>query len=175
MTWCSELRAIPGFVLASSAIRCRFVDRFVGLRVPSHVSRQRFSTPGASLPSAGTRLAGYPDVAGHMEPERIPPPATPCAFWFGFRGPRRPSSLRVSPRRSRAAGRGGPGRGPLFRRRPTSGCSARGRERDLTGFLAVHPVSLPWSQTPAESPAPCPDGAVDAAPASNAAKASALT
>src|SRR3954462_300798 len=31
MTWCSELRAIPGFVLASSAIRCRFVDRFVGL------------------------------------------------------------------------------------------------------------------------------------------------
>src|SRR4051794_3405236 len=50
MTWCSELRAIPGFVLASSAIRCRFVDRFVGLRVPSHVSRQRFSLLAPPFP-----------------------------------------------------------------------------------------------------------------------------
>src|SRR4051812_33889778 len=65
--------------------------------------------------------------------------------------------------------------GSVVPRRPTSGCSARGRERDLTGFLAIHPVSLPWSQTPAESPAPRPGGAVDAAAASNAAKASALT
>src|SRR5271169_4354448 len=39
MTWCSEDSATPRFVLASSAIRCRFVDRFVRLRVLSHDRR----------------------------------------------------------------------------------------------------------------------------------------
>jgi hypothetical protein len=47
--------ATPGLDLARLAIRCRFVDRFAGLRVPSRVSRQRFSAPGASLPSDGSR------------------------------------------------------------------------------------------------------------------------
>src|SRR4051794_20091663 len=47
--------ATPGLALARLAIRCRFVDRFAGLRVPSRVSRQRFSAPGASLPSDGSR------------------------------------------------------------------------------------------------------------------------
>src|SRR5262245_41242848 len=46
--------ATPRFVLASSAIRCRFVDRFVGLSVLSCVSRQRFSSHGTSLPSIGS-------------------------------------------------------------------------------------------------------------------------
>src|SRR5215210_4707031 len=49
------LSATPGLALARWAIRCRFVDRFAGLRVPSRVSRQRFSAPGASLPSGGSR------------------------------------------------------------------------------------------------------------------------
>src|SRR4051812_11713462 len=47
--------ATPGLALARLAIRCRFVDRFAGLRVPSRVSRQRFSAPDASLPSDGSR------------------------------------------------------------------------------------------------------------------------
>src|SRR3954452_6833216 len=47
--------APPGLALARLAIRCRFVDRFAGLRVPSRVSRQRFSAPDASLPSDGSR------------------------------------------------------------------------------------------------------------------------
>ena len=51
----SELSATPGLALARLAIRCRLVDRFAGLRVPSRVSRQRFSAPGASLPSDGSR------------------------------------------------------------------------------------------------------------------------
>ena len=60
MTWWSELSATPGLDLARLAIRCRFVDRFAGLRVPSRVSRQRFSAPDASLPSAGvTQLRRY--------------------------------------------------------------------------------------------------------------------
>src|SRR4051812_28412694 len=47
--------ATPGLAPARWAIRCRFVDRFAGLRVPSRVSQQRFSAPGASLPSDGSR------------------------------------------------------------------------------------------------------------------------
>jgi hypothetical protein len=42
-------------VLASSAIRCRFVHRFVRPKVLSHVARQRFSPRGAPHPSAGSR------------------------------------------------------------------------------------------------------------------------
>ena len=42
-------------VLAGSAIRCRFVDRFVRLKVLSRVSRQRFSPHGTPLPSVGSR------------------------------------------------------------------------------------------------------------------------
>src|SRR4249919_819406 len=55
MTWCSEDSATPRFVLASSAIRCRFVDRFVRLRVLFRVSRQRFSSHDTPLPSIGSR------------------------------------------------------------------------------------------------------------------------
>src|ERR1700751_1217610 len=72
MTWCSEDSATPRFVLASSAIRCRFVDRFVRLRVLSHVSRQRFSSHDTPLPSTGSRLVRFPDVSGHIEVLRLP-------------------------------------------------------------------------------------------------------
>src|SRR6266851_8170275 len=34
MTWCSENSTVPGFVLASSAIHRRFVDRFAGFMPP---------------------------------------------------------------------------------------------------------------------------------------------
>src|SRR5262249_50279138 len=42
-------------ILASSATRCRFVDRFVRLKVLSRVSRQRFSPHGTPLSSIGSR------------------------------------------------------------------------------------------------------------------------
>src|SRR3954452_2058444 len=58
MTWWSELSATPGLDLARWAIRCRFVDRFAGLRVPSRVSRQRFSALSAAR---SMRLQGLPD------------------------------------------------------------------------------------------------------------------
>src|SRR5271166_144999 len=67
MTWWSEHSAVPGFVFAKSAIHCRFVDRFVGFRAPSRVSGQRFSTHGASLPSAGSRRARFPAFTGNMK------------------------------------------------------------------------------------------------------------
>jgi hypothetical protein len=85
MTWCSEYSAVPRFVLAKSAIRCRFVDRFVGFRVPSHVSGQRFSTHGASLSSIGSRRARFPDFTGTMKALRLPARANLVPYGFGCR------------------------------------------------------------------------------------------
>jgi hypothetical protein len=45
----------PRVVLAGSAIRCRFVDRFVRPRVLSRVARQRFSPHGTPLSSIRSR------------------------------------------------------------------------------------------------------------------------
>src|SRR5208337_1588854 len=93
MTWRSEHSAVPRFVFAKSAIRCRFVDRFAGFRAPSRVSGQRFSayvlcagfwTPasgGAPLaPAAGVQKAPRHEVAGSLGPGGQP------ALWgFDFR------------------------------------------------------------------------------------------
>jgi hypothetical protein len=77
-----------------------------------------------------------------------------------------------APRRSEVPS----GPGSLFNRRPeTAGLLARGRERDLPGSQAIHPVPLPRSATPAEPTIPrLFDGIVDAAPALPTAKASAV-
>ena len=67
-----------------------------------------------------------------------------------------------------------PGRGHCSAGDPIAGVLSRGRERDLPGFQAIHPVPLPRSRTPAESTIPrLFVGLVDAAPASRTAKASA--
>jgi hypothetical protein len=80
-------------------------------------------------------------------------------------------SLRL---RSRKVGGCLPGRGHCSAGDPIAGLLSRGRERDLPGFQAVHPVPLPRSRTPAESTIPrLFVGLVDAAPASRTAKASA--
>ena len=56
-----------------------------------------------------------------------------------------------------------------------AGLFSRGRERDLPGSQAIHPVPLPRSTTPADPTIPhLFDGFVDAAPAVGTAKASAL-
>jgi hypothetical protein len=56
---------------------------------------------------------------------------------------------------------------------PSPACCARGRERDLSGFLAIRPVPLPWSKTPAELADPHRCGPASAAPGPNTPKASA--
>ena len=56
-----------------------------------------------------------------------------------------------------------------------AGLLPRGRERDLPGFQAIHPVPLPRSTTPAEPTTPrLFDGFVDAAPTLPTARASAV-
>ena len=87
-----------------------------------------------------------------------------------------PSSVRVSQLAPRSRKDGGclPGRGHCSAGDPIAGLLSRGRERDLPGSQAVHPVPLPRSRTPAESTIPrLFVGLIDAAPASRTAKASA--
>ena len=112
MTWWSEQSAVPRFVLAKLAIRCRFVDRFVGSSVPSHVSGQRFSPRGALLPSAGSRRARFPVLISTMKALRLPARASPVAYLFRFRGPRDPPLFVLAFRRSRMVG--GPIRARAF-------------------------------------------------------------
>jgi hypothetical protein len=77
-----------------------------------------------------------------------------------------------APGRSKGAFRAGVLVQPATR---TAGLFPRGRERDLPGFQAIHPVPLPRSTTPAEPTIPrLSDGFVDTAPALPTAKASAV-
>ena len=57
---------------------------------------------------------------------------------------------------------------------PLAGVLSRGRERDLTGSQAIHPMPLPRSKTPAGPTTPHHDGVVNAAPAKTKAKAPAI-
>ena len=95
---------------------------------------------------------------------------------FRFRGPRYPPRFVSRSLRSRSRKVGGclPGQGHCSAGDPIAGLLSRGRERDLPGSQAVHPVPLPRSRTPAESTIPrLFVGLIDAAPASRTAKASA--
>ena len=104
------------------------------------------------------------------------PARIPGRLFVSLPGPRYPPrfvsrSLRL---RSRRVGGDLPGRGQCSTGDPIAGLLSRGRERDLPGFQAVHPMPLPRSRTPAESTIPrLFVGLVDAAPASRTAKASA--
>ena len=62
--------------------------------------------------------------------------------------------VRVAPQHSRAAGGAFPSQNPLFRRWSIAGIPSRGRVRDLSGSLAIRPVPLPSSMTPAEPTLP---------------------
>src|SRR6266481_3510194 len=103
MTWCSENSTPPGLRLASSAIHCRFVDRFAGFIVPSRVSRQWVSPRGASLSSFGSRRARFPALSSTMKALRLPTRVSTVAYWFA------PAAhtillLSCSPQRSRRVG-----------------------------------------------------------------------
>jgi hypothetical protein len=104
------------------------------------------------------------------------PPRISGHLFASLPGSTRSSSFRVSQTCA-------PGRvGGDFRARAivqpatqTAGALARGRERDLPGFQAIHPVPLPRSATPVEPTIPrLSDGLVDAAPALPTARASAV-
>ena len=102
------------------------------------------------------------------------PAHIPGHLFASLPGSTLPSSFVSRSSRSRKVGGCLPGRGHCSAGDPIAGLLSRGRERDLPGFQAVHPVPLPRSRTPAESTIPrLFAGLVDAAPASQTAKASA--
>jgi len=140
---------VPAFVLASSAIRCRFVDRFAEPKVSSRVSRQRLSSRGAPLPSRGSRRARFPAVSGTMKALRLPACASPVAYLFRFRGPRDPPLFVLALAALPDGWRTHPGQGIWSAGRPFAGMLSLGRKRDLTGSQAIHPMPLPRSKTPA--------------------------
>src|SRR5262249_458170 len=131
-------------ILASSAIRCRFVDRFVRLKVLFRVSRQRLSPHGTPLSSIRSPCVPFPAVDGSIGVLRLPAthPRSLISFASRVHAVLLGSCLAAcAPDRPE-----GPFRpGSLFNRRPIAGALARGRERDLPGFQAIHPVPLPRS------------------------------
>ena len=103
------------------------------------------------------------------------PPRMSGHLFASLPGPRDPPRFVSRNLRSQKVGEPS-GPGSLFNRRPNSaGLLARGRERNLPGSQAIHPVPLPRSTTPAEPTIPrLVVGVVDAAPALPTAKASAV-
>ena len=174
MTWCNEYRATPGFFLASSAICCRFVYRFAGFRVPSHVSRQQFSSKASPFSQAGPidlvpRLRRYyGDATQSWIAHRSLMISRSCS---------RASLTRfvLSLTRSRWTGGGPFGPGAFRCRRPPFRLFSHGQHRTS---------QVPWQSIPClcHAPRPRPDrddladsGRFGAAPAPNTTKAPAIT
>ena len=86
------------------------------------------------------------------------PARIPGHLFVSLPGSTLPSSVRVRSFRSRSRKVGGclPGRGLCSAGDPIAGLLSRGRERDLPGSQAIHPVPLPRSKTPAEPTFPRP-------------------
>ena len=108
------------FVLAQLAIRCRFVDRFVGSRAPSRVSGQRFSTHDAFLPSVGSRRARFPVFIGTMKALRLPAAQT-RSLMVSVTGSTRPSRICVRQGAHDEIGGSSSGLEHLFSRRSVPG------------------------------------------------------
>jgi hypothetical protein len=152
--WQRKARRLPRMPnLASSAIRCRCVDRFVRLKSspmfpvngsPHMAPRFPRLGPGESSSPMSRVLSRCYDF----------PPRLSGRLFASLPGPTRSSSLCVSqlalPIGRRACRAGVIGQ-PATR---TAGEIARERERDLPGFQAIHPVPLPRSTTPAEPTIP---------------------
>src|SRR5262245_52270272 len=112
MTWCSVDKATPRFDLASSAIRCRFVDRFARLKVLSRVSRQRFSPRDAPYPSIGSWRAQFPDVISTVRALRLLAHASRSLIGFASGSHAIPPQFVLAVQRSRAVGGPASGQDP---------------------------------------------------------------
>ena len=110
------------------------------------------------FPRSGPSESGSPMSAVILRcydfPARIP-----GHLFVSLPGSTLPSSVRVSQlalARSRRVGGDLPGRGQCSTGDPIAGLLSRGRERDIPGSQAIHPVPLPRSRTPAEPTFPRP-------------------
>ena len=146
--WCSEVNTRSGCFLASSAIHCRFVDRFSGLRVPPVFPAMVLI---AWRPPSLRRVPAspVPRPLRYYEAATTSRRACPSAYVFasGFRPGsivrvrcRAPGDVRAHRRARSLCSPGAPG----------SRAFPYGRRRDLSGSLATPPAPLPCSETPAE-------------------------
>jgi hypothetical protein len=174
MTWCSRVSTVPGFVLASSAIHRRFVDRFAGL-----LSLPVFPVDGSLLatppfPPSGPGESWFPALVSTMKALRLPIRLSPVAHWFA------PAAHTIPPRFVFAAALPGGRRGLQGQGFGWAGCPYFRRPRvDTNGFSQVFRRSFPCL---CSAPGPrsnrralAVDGHVDAAPAGWTAKASAMS
>jgi hypothetical protein len=136
--------ATPRFDLASS-ICCRFVNRFARPKVLSHVSRQRCSPREAHLPSIGAQFRRHQYDEDFRSRFWFAPRALAIPPWFVLAEASTPGW------RGAASGQDHCSAGD-----PVTGAFAPGRERDLSGSQAIHPVPLLRSATPAEPTIPHP-------------------
>src|ERR1700693_3625260 len=97
------------------------------------------------FPRSGPGESSSPTTSRH---------ASPVTYLFRFRGPRYPPRFVSRSLRSLKVGECLPGRGHCSTGDPIAGLLSRGRERDLPGSQAIHPVPLPRSTTPAEPTIP---------------------
>src|SRR5215467_10249941 len=107
-----------------------------------------------------------------MRALRPPLAASPVTYLFRFRCPRDSSTLRARRcQRSRAGGGPASGQDHWSAGDPIAGVLSRGREWDISGLQATHPVPLPRSKTCSKTPAgptrPRQYGLVSAAPAAD--------
>jgi hypothetical protein len=161
-------------ILASSAIRCRFVDRFVRLKVLSRVSRQRLSPHGTRFPRSGPGESSSPMSQVLLRCYDFPP-RIPGHLFASLPGSTPSSSVRVSQLALPIGRRGLSGRGhcstgdplPVHSHVDVNGTSQVSRQSILCLCPALRP-------RPNRRPLASFDGFVDAAPALPTAKASAL-
>src|SRR5262245_15249605 len=102
-----------------------------------------------------------------MKALRPPLAASPITYLVRFRCPRE-SAGDSAPERWRSPSRAGIIGQPAI---PIAGSLPRGREWDISGFQATHPMPLLRSTTPAEPTSLASDGFVGAAPATTTAEA----
>ena len=104
---------------------------------------------GAPLPSDGSQRARFPTLSGITKALRLPVRASPVLLMVSV-----PSAMYCSgfvvaealPVRRSTAARPGEFGQPVL---PLSGQFTHGHALDLSGFLAIRPIPLPCSQTPA--------------------------
>ena len=105
------------------------------------------------FPRSGPGESGSPMSAVILRCYDFPPRLSGYLF-ASLPGSTRSSSVRVSQLALPQGRRCLPGQGQCSAGDPIAGLPSRGRERDLPGSQAIHPVPLPRSRTPAESTIP---------------------
>src|SRR6266496_1575185 len=150
ITCCSKTSAVRCFFLASSAIHCRFVDRFAGSMPPPVFPANGSLCAAPPFPPAGSRRARFPRSQRYYEGATTSHPRIHGHLLVRSRCPRDPPAFvlaQSAPGRAEVSS----GPGPLFvPATPISGSLARGREWDLSGLQAILPVPLLRSRTPVE-------------------------